>query len=58
MILNISIALTILVIVNLLLLKFSSNKIDKIDKKARKPVVLKPHITIGQETKPLAPTGS
>ena len=58
MLLTITISLAVLVLVNLLLLKFSSNKSDKTAKLNKKPVVLTPRITIEQESERLAPTGS
>lgn len=58
MLFTITISLAVLVIINLLLLKFSSNKIDKTIKVNKKPVVLTPRITIEQESERLAPTGS
>ena len=47
-----------LVILNLLLLKFSCNKTVKRNKTDKKPVVMRPKTTIPQITKILAPTGS
>lgn len=58
MLLTITISLSVLVTINLLLLKFSSNKIDRTIKPNKKPVVLTPSITIEQEPERLAPTGS
>ena len=58
MLLTITISLSILVAVNLLLLKFSVNKTVKPNKVDRKPVVLRPQLTIENETGRLAPTGS
>ncbi len=59
MILTIAISLAALVAINFLLLKFSTNKIDRTTTKAnKKPVVLTPQITIELESERLAPTGS
>lgn len=58
MLFTITMSLTVLVIINLLLLKFSVNKTTKRAKTDKKPVVLKPQITISQNDERLAPTGS
>ncbi|GAA4898404.1 hypothetical protein GCM10023311_24140 [Flaviramulus aquimarinus] len=56
MILTITLSVIALVIVNLLLLKFSCNKIEKTRKKDRKPVIFRP--LTSSQTVVLAPTGS
>lgn len=56
MLFTITITITSLVIFNLVLLKFSSNKIIRSKKINEKPVILHPHITF--KTEGLAPTGS
>jgi hypothetical protein len=58
MIYTITISIFALVIVNLLLLKFSSNKIARQSKTIKKPVVFRNITTIKLETETLAPTGS
>ena len=58
MLLNITISLSILVIINLLLLKFSCNKIVKKSNADKQQTILKPNFTIEQESETLAPTGS
>lgn len=58
MILTITTSIAALVIINFLLLKFSTNKVNKTVKTNKKPVVLTPRITIEQEPVRLAPTGS
>ena len=58
MLLTITISVSILVVVNLLLLKFSVNSTSKQNKVDKKPVVLRPRLTIENETERLAPTGS
>lgn len=58
MLLTLTFSLAILVAINLLLLKFSCNKTNKVNKVDKKPVVLKPQITLDQEPQRLAPTGS
>ncbi len=58
MLFTISLSVFILVIVNLLLLKFSCNKTSKTNKQEKKPVKLTPKITIEQDSERLAPTGS
>lgn len=59
MLLTITISIFVLVIINLLLLKFSCNKIVKSSKTKQKSTnVLKPYFTIEQESETLAPTGS
>lgn len=58
MLLTISICIFSLVVINLLLLKFSCNKTSKINIQEKKPVKLTPKITIEQEPERLAPTGS
>ena len=58
MLLKITIVLLSLVLVNLLLLKFSCNKTKKVSKNTDKPVILKPQTTIELASQELAPTGS
>lgn len=58
MLLTTTIILFSLVIVNLLLLKFSCNKIAKKVKRDRKPIVLKSHNILLSYDENLAPTGS
>lgn len=58
MLLTITLILSGLVIINLLLLKFSSNKTDRVTKVDKKPVVLRTRITMPSTTQVLAPTGS
>jgi len=58
MLLTITVSLSILVIINLLLLKFSCNKITKQKQDIKKTVVLNKTITISQDSERLAPTGS
>lgn len=58
MILTITTSIAALVIINFLLLKFSTNKVKKTVKTNKKPVVLTPQITIEQVPERLAPTGS
>jgi hypothetical protein len=58
MLLTITLILSGLVIINLLLLKFSCNKTVKTIKIDKKPVVLRTRITIPTASQTLAPTGS
>jgi hypothetical protein len=58
MLVNITILIVSLVVLNLLLLKFSCNKTVKQQKPSTTPLVLKPQPTIQLATEPLAPTGS
>ena len=58
MLLTITISISALVALNFLLLKFSSNKINKAQKTNNKPIVFKPTIALEQTTEKLAPTGS
>jgi hypothetical protein len=58
MLLTITLIISSLVIINLLLLKFSCNKTEKISKVNKKPVVLRPGIVLSRSTQVLAPTGS
>lgn len=58
MLLTISICVFFLVIINLLLLKFSCNRTSKINTQEKSPVKLTPKITREQELERLAPTGS
>lgn len=58
MLLTITLIISSLVIINLLLLKFSCNKTVKPTKIDRKPVILRTRITIASTSQTLAPTGS
>jgi hypothetical protein len=58
MLLTITLIISSLVIFNLLLLKFSCNKIKKLPKKDRRPVIIKRETPIKTLPKMLAPTGS
>lgn len=58
MLLTITISISLLVIINFLLLKFSVNKTKQNSKINKKPVVLKPQIRLEEDTQILAPTGS
>ena len=58
MLLTITISIAFLVFLNLLLLKFSCNKITKRTQIDKKPVILKTQITIESISERLAPTGS
>jgi len=58
MLLTITLILSGLVIINLLLLKFSSNKTDRVTNVDKKPVVLRTRTTMPSTTQVLAPTGS
>lgn len=58
MILTITLTILSLVVLNLLLLIFSSNKIDRSSKQDRKPVILKTEIPVKSLPNILAPTGS
>ncbi len=58
MLFTITISLSVLVVINLLLLKFSCNKITKQKQEIKKTVVLNPSLTIEQDSDRLAPTGS
>lgn len=58
MLLTIIMTISLLVLVNLLLLKFSCNKISKQKHNIKKTVILNSHITTEHEGERLAPTGS
>lgn len=58
MLLTITVSLSLLVLINLLLLKFSCNKVTKPKHNIKETVVLKPSITMQPEAEVLAPTGS
>ena len=58
MLYSITISLTVLVIINLLLLKFSCNKTPKQKKNSEKPTILTPEVTISQQVEKFALTGS
>lgn len=58
MLFTIIISFSILVVINLLLLKFSCNKISKQKHNIKETVVLKANATTQQEEEILAPTGS
>lgn len=56
MILTITLVLSTLITLNLVLLRFSCNKVSKPNN--RKPVMLRPELTRSMEAETLAPTGS
>lgn len=58
MLITTAIIISTLVIINLLLLKFSCNKIVKTQKVSEKPIVLKPEHKVKTLSPRLAPTGS
>lgn len=58
MLFTITTSLAILVLINLLLLVFSCNKIPKQEHNIKETVVLKTNTTTGSEEDILAPTGS
>lgn len=58
MVLTITLTITSLVIINLVLLKFSSNKILRTKNSTKKPVILHPQIRYNHENVNLAATGS
>jgi hypothetical protein len=58
MLLKITLIISVLIIVNLLLLKFSCNRTGKRTKVTKRPIVFTPKITIEQAQQELAPTGS
>jgi uncharacterized Tic20 family protein len=58
MLLNFTISISLLVLINFLLLKFSCNKTVEKSKAEKQINVLKPHFTKEQESETLAPTGS
>jgi hypothetical protein len=58
MLLTITVSIFALVIINLLLLKFSCNKTSQKTMKIKEPVKLEPKVTIEQDSEKLAPTGS
>lgn len=58
MLLTITISISTLVAINFLLLKFSSNKINRTPKATKKPIVFRPTIALEHESGKLAPTGS
>lgn len=60
MILTTTLTIFTLVIINLLLLKFSSNKVIKSKTTNKKPVILHPQVSLSNNIKKqnLAPTGS
>lgn len=63
MLLTITITISLLVIINFLLLLFSSNKVIKKTNKIKKPIIFKlsPDLDLGNDKKSeetLAPTGS
>jgi hypothetical protein len=58
MLLTISLTISVLVAVNFLLLKFSSNKTMRTSKQDEKPVILRREVPIKSISRPLAPTGS
>ncbi|WP_170309865.1 hypothetical protein [Seonamhaeicola maritimus] len=58
MLLTITLTITSLVIFNLLLLKFSVNKIKRSSNINKKPVILHPNASVDLGKQKLAPTGS
>lgn len=58
MLFTITVSLSVLVLINLLLLKFSCNKITKQKQDIKKTVVLNTSLTIESAPERLAPTGS
>ncbi len=58
MLIKITLIVSILVVINFLLLKFSCNKTIKSVRTNKAPLVLKPELTIELDSQPLAPTGS
>lgn len=58
MLLTTTIVISCLVLINLLLLKFSCNKTAKVNKLDRKPIVLKSNRVLLEINENLAPTGS
>ncbi len=58
MLLTTTIVISCLVLINLLLLKFSCNKTVKVNKLDRKPIVLKSNRVLLEINENLAPTGS
>lgn len=58
MLLTITIIISCLIVLNLILLKFSCNKTVKTDKIDRKPIVLKSNRVLVEMNENLAPTGS
>ncbi|WP_233267573.1 hypothetical protein [Algibacter sp. L1A34] len=58
MISTIILTLSILILFNLLLLKFSCNKTPKTTKVNKEPVVLSPYLELDNMNERLAPTGS
>jgi hypothetical protein len=58
MLFTITVSLSVLVLINLLLLKFSCNKITKQKQDIKKTVVLNTSLTIESVPERLAPTGS
>ena len=58
MILTITLTITSLVIINLVLLKFSSNKVIRTKSNPKKPIILHPQVRYNNEDVNLAATGS
>lgn len=58
MILTITLTFSLLVLVNLCLLKFSCNKTVKKNKVNKQPVILAPYLELDAMHERLAPTGS
>ncbi len=58
MLFSITVTLSILVLLNLLLLKFSCNKITKQKQEIKKTVILNTDLTTESVSERLAPTGS
>ena len=58
MLLTITLIIFSLVVLNLLLLKFSSNKVEKSPIQEKRPVILRTDASVKSLPKMLAPTGS
>ncbi|WP_194767624.1 hypothetical protein [Tamlana sp. I1] len=58
MIVTITLIISSLVVLNLLLLKFSSNKIIRTSEKNKKPIILRTEVPVKSLSTRLAPTGS
>ncbi|WP_186525845.1 hypothetical protein [Seonamhaeicola sediminis] len=58
MLLTITFIISVLVLINFILLKFSVNKTKKSPKATRRPIVIHPNTSFASSKKVLAPTGS
>jgi hypothetical protein len=58
MLLTITLTISALIFLNLLLLKFSCNKIVKNKNENKQPLVLTPYLELDSDRERLAPTGS